>query len=572
MSSSPETTVDPSPGKTVRLTWLMDLGVIGLIALVWVCGFFNLRPLMNPDEGRYAEIPREMALSGDFITPRLNGMKYFEKPPLLYWLSALTFKVTGVNEFSARLWNGLFAVLGILLVYWAGRSLYGRAAGVWASIVLGTCILYYSFSQIVLLDMAVAVTISGALFSFILAAPLAKGRKRFWLMMACYVFMALATLTKGLIGFVLPGAVIFLWALLLKQWRQLLPLYLIPGGLLFLAIAAPWHVMAARANGDFLWFYFVHEHFLRFTTRIHGRYEPWWFLMPFLIGGLFPWIFFAWSGVKGALSGGWKARQENSAAWFLVIWVVFITAFFSKSQSKLIPYILPVFPAAAILLGRHLAKLWSERSLGQFRRAAIGFAGVAVILTLGFLFLPGIKGHAEFEVPLPLLKAAIVSGLAAGIIVTIIGIFTKAARMTLSGIAGTGIALVIGLNMIGSVFDSGSTKSLALKIKPHLRQDDSVYCLRLYAQDLPVYLNRLVTVVGYQGEMQFGIESEPKVAEGRFISQEAFAGEWNKPGTRYAILRKSEFEMWFPAGTPCQELDGSGKLLLVVNRHQLAMR
>jgi 4-amino-4-deoxy-L-arabinose transferase-like glycosyltransferase len=294
--------------------------------------------------------------------------------------------------------------------------------------------------------------------------------------------------------------------------------------------------------------------------------------MPFVIGGLFPWIFFAGGAIRTSLTGGWKARREHSAAWFLVIWIVFITAFFSKSQSKLIPYILPVFPAAAILLGRHLAKLWSERSFGLFRRAAIGFAAIAVVLVLGLLFLPGIKGHAEFEASLPLLKAAIVSGLAAGIIVTIVGIVTRAARMTLSGIAGTGIAVLVGLNMIGTVFDSGSTKNLALKIKPQLRQEDTVYCLRMYPQDLPVYLNRLVTVVGYQGEMQFGIEAEPKVAEGRFISQEAFAEEWSKPGTRYAVLRKKEFDLWFPAGTPCQELDGSGKLLLVVNRHQLVMR
>ena len=293
----------PTPVSHGRRSWLRDFLVLAVLSGVWFCGLLGMRPLSNPDEGRYTEIPREMAASGDYVTPRLNGVKYFEKPPLVYWLSALTFRQFGVNEFTARLWNGLFAVMGVLMTYGTARSLYGRGAGIWAAIVLATTLMYYAMSQIVLLDMAVSVTVSGALFAFILAMREPRGRKRLGWFLVLYGCMGLATLSKGLIGIALPGAVIFLWLLALNRWRALWPFYPLIGTLLLLAIAVPWHVLAARANPDFLRFYFIHEHLERFTTRVHNRYQHGWFFVPVLIAGLFPWVFFAGRAVAG---GGGK--------------------------------------------------------------------------------------------------------------------------------------------------------------------------------------------------------------------------------------------------------------------------
>jgi 4-amino-4-deoxy-L-arabinose transferase-like glycosyltransferase len=554
-------------------SWLKDLLIVGLIALVWFCSFINLRPLMNPDEGRYAEIPREMAQSGDFVTPRLNGVKYFEKPPLLYWATALVYKVAGVSEFNARIANALIAVAGILITYAAARRLYGRAAGIWSAIVLGTCTLYYAMGQVVTMDMAVAVTISGALFSFIIAMQEPRGRKRFLLMMACYTCMALATLSKGLIGFLLPGAVMFTWTLILRKWKELLPIYLLPGAALFLLIAMPWHVLAARANQDaikehdFLWFYIVHEHFLRFFTPVANRGQMPGFLIPCLIGGLFPWIFFAWQSVREMLQGGWKARQERSVAWFLIIWVLLIFLFFSSSHSILIPYILPVFPAAAVLLGAPLSRMWQQRNGRGVRGVTIAFAVIASIATLAVLFTKTPKNHPEFTVHLPILKAAIGSGLAACIGVTIYGISTRRPRVMLSGVAATGMAMLVGANMVGSVLDSGSTKTLANQIKVQMKPTDEIYCLSSYPQDLPVYLQRKVNVVAYQGELQFGIEAEPELTAARFISLEKFCGEWKKPGTRYAVVRTTDYARYFP-GDPerRQQIGSQGRFLLVVNQ------
>lgn len=528
----------------VSATWLKDLTVIALIAVLWFCSLLGMRPLSNPDEGRYTEIPREMAVSGDFVTPRLNGVKYFEKPPLVYWLSALTFREFGVSEFTARIWGGLFSVIGVLLTYAAGRALHGRGTGIWAAISLSTTLIYFVLSQIILLDMAVAVTMSGALFAFIVAMREPAGKKRFGLFMAFYGFMALATLSKGLIGIAIPGAVIFFWVLLLNRWKPLWPFYPVTGTVVLLAIAAPWHVLAAQANHDFLNFYFYHEHWLRFTTRIHGRYEPWWFFIPLFIGGLFPWVYFSGRALKLSIPGGWKARREHADAWFLVIWIAFIILFFSKSQSKLVPYILPVFPACAILIGRYLSGVWQGRADLKYRPASIAFLVTAVLLGIAAFVVPGPKNQPELASALPLLRVTVGATLLAGAIAVFAGIRLNRPRVILSSITLATALFFVAAAFGGGSFDKASTKKFALILKPILKPEDRVYCVGFYGQDLPVYLNRLVNVVDYEGELEFGIHAESETTAKRFLTREAFGADWNQPGNSYALVRKGHLEKW----------------------------
>ena len=545
-------------------TWWKDLVVLALVSGVWFCALLGMRPLSNPDEGRYGEIPREMAVTGDYVTPRLNGVKYFEKPPLVYWLSALTFRQFGVSEFTVRLWGGIFSVIGVLLTYAAARALHGRAVGIWSAIVLSTTLMYYIFSQIMLLDMTVAVTISGSLFAFILAVREPRGRKRFGLFVAFYVFMALATLSKGLIGIALPGAVIFLWVLLLNRWRALWPFYPIFGTIVLLAIAAPWHVYAARANPDFLNFYFYHEHWLRFTTRIHGRYEPWWFFLPIFLVGLFPWIFFTGPAIREALPGGWKARKENGEAWFLLIWVVFIVAFFSKSQSKLIPYILPVFPAMAVLIGHSISRVWQGQSANRFRLGAWSFIVAALLLGVAAAVAPKPPEPAGLNALLPMLRITIGGVMLLGAAATFLGLRRNQPRLMIGAIAISTAALLITVTVGGGEFEKTSTQKFAMILKPLLKPDDRVYCVGIYCQDLPVYLNRLVSVVDYRGELGYGIDAEPDLTSRRFLTPKAFPEEWAKPGAAYAVVRKKAYERWVSnSGIPFSILAQSDRFVLI---------
>lgn len=545
-------------------SWWKDLAILAVVAGLWIGALLGVRPLSNPDEGRYGEIPREMAVTGDYVTPRLNGVKYFEKPPLVYWLSALTFEKFGVSEFTVRLWGAIFSIIGVLMTYAAGRALHGRAAGIWSAIVLATTIMYYIFSQIILLDMTVAVTISGALFAFILAMREPRGRKRFGLFMVLYVCMALAVLSKGLIGIALPGAVIFLWVLLLNRWRALWPFYPLVGTVVLLAIAAPWHIYAARANPDFLNFYFYHEHWLRFTTRIHGRYEPWWFFLPVLLVGLFPWVYFTGPAVREALAGGWKARRAHSENWFFLIWVVFIMAFFSKSQSKLIPYILPVFPAIAVLMGPSLSRIWSSGSASPIRRAAWGFIVSALLLLVAAVVAPNIPGQPDLNADLLMLRIVAGGALLLGAATAFVGLRRDQPRLIIGAVAISTAALLLTVNYGGGSFEKTSTKKLAMILKPMLKPGDRVYSVGYYPQDLPVYLNRLISVVGYRGELGYGIDAEPDITSSRFLTPQAFPEEWARPGDAYAVVRKKEYDKWVSSsGIPLAVLGQSDRFVLI---------
>ncbi len=527
----------PSTGESPG--YARDLWRLALVLGVFFFVFLGSRPLSNPDEGRYAEIPREMARTGDYVTPRLDGVKYLEKPPLVYWLSALTFKIAGVSEGSARVWCAAFAVFGGLITYAAGRALYGRATGIGAAAVLSLSLLYYVLSRIVLLDLVLAVWIASALFSFLLAVREPACRKRQLLFLAFYASMALGTLTKGLVGFLLPCAVAGLWVLALNQWRALRPFYPFTGTLLFLSIAAPWHVLAARANPDFLWFYFVHEHFLRFTTQVHGRYEAWWFFVPVLLGGLFPWVVFLPQAIRIALSGGWRDRHKNSVAWFLVIWIAFIFLFFSKSQSKLVPYILPVFPAVAMLIGRYLANVWTQPRAAGLRQGLIGYVALCGLFAIGVVIAKVSRDAAVAAELRPwqwsLAALFVITGISIAALLRRHG-----ERKALAVLLLSTAALFIALNLVGEKVDRRSTKPLALLLAGQLRPGDEVYAYREYFQDFPAYLDRLVSVVDYEGELAFGIHAEPERTAPRFLSCEAFLAKWREPRRQFAIARQRD--------------------------------
>ena len=597
--TSVQAAVSPASSSPVsdNASWGRDLVLLTLALSLWFGLFLGSRPLNNPDEGRYTEIPREMASTGDYVTPRLNGVKYFEKPPLVYWLSALTFEVVGplagtdgVNEWTARLWGAVFALVGGLMTYGAGRALYGRATGWWAALVAVTSILYYGLSRIILLDMVVAVTMAGALFAFIVGIREPAGTRRRWLFMAFYVCMALATLTKGLIGFLLPCMVAFVWLLVFNQWRALRPCYPIVGMLVLLAIAAPWHVLAALRNPSvdglvwpgyahgldlhgagqdpgWMWFYFVREHFLRFTTTEHGRVQPAWFFLPILVGGLFPWTVFAGQSVWRSLAGGWRERGRHLEAWFLVLWIVLIVAFFSKSQSKLITYISPVFPAAAVLIGHYLAQAWAERSWRGMHAGLWVFAGLALALAGAAAFFPLPAKQAPLEpqlLPWRFFVGAVMGG---GALAVILCLRRGAVRGALIGLVVTCVVFFAAANLVEGLFNERSTKSIAAVLKPRLQPADAVFIVNDYAQDLPVYLGRTVSVVNYAGELTYGIGAEPQKTAARFMGYDAFFGHWREPGVAYAVVRTDGYKKFFAdVSAPFAVIAETPRYVLVVNR------
>jgi len=528
-------------------TWILDFFLLAAGVALLLGPHLGRRALWEPDEGRYAEIPREMVESGDYLTPRINGIKYFEKPPLAYWATAGAIRLAGPSETAVRAPLALFALLGCAAVYAAGRRLFGRRAGLWAAAVLLTSPLYLGLGHVLTLDMPVSALLTASLLAFLVAVREPPGGRRRAQVLVFYAFAALAVLTKGLIGVVIPGLVIGAWIAVTRQWR-LVKVALAPAGILvFLAIAAPWHLLAARAHPEFAWFYFVHEHFLRYLTKVHKRYEPPWFFLPVLLGGLLPWTAF----LPQALAGAWKetgeTRRETA---FLVLWAVLVVAFFSISDSKLIPYVLPAVPPLALLVGRFLAGLSGDPARedagppsppngGRTALAALAVLGLAEAAFVVFWPGPaaGTKGRILYET-----LGGFRPALAAGFALT--GIVPWALHR--AGSKAAFPALAAGSALVWSLLFASlprydafqSTKPLAEALAPRLRPGDEIVTYHRYYQTLPFYLRRRVDVVAYAGELEYGMEHEDTRAW--MIDEAELWRRWRGPGRVYLVAESSK--------------------------------
>ena len=550
--------------------WWRDILLLTLI-LGLLFGFaLGQRALWQPDEGRYVEIPREMTVSGDYVTPRINGVKYFEKPALFYWLQAGAIKAFGLKEWAMRLWPAAFALVGCLAVYVAGRRLYDRRTGLLAVAVLATAPLYYFLGRAITLDMAVSALLTVALFAFLLGTREPPGRARrnyFWAFYAC---AALATLAKGLIGIVIPAMVIGVWILILNEWRLLKAIYLPSGLVLFLLIAAPWHIAAARANPEFAHFYFIHEHFQRYLTKVHDRYQPAWFFIPVLLAGFYPWTAYLAQAVVKAWPASWRARAESREELFLLLWAGLVFAFFSFSDSKLVPYILPILPPLALLTARYLVQHWEAASSASLR------AGTWVLLALGFMLAltlvfvpesaPDRPRVAEYARVFGDYGWVILGSLLATALVPFGIGFLRRPLWTVVALALTA-AVFLGVVDRGFVFldHKRSVKELALVLKPLLQAGDEVMTYREYYQDLPVYLERRITVVDWKGELRFGTEVED--VSGWMIDEAGFWRRWDGPHRAYLLTGQGNYDKLRAEGRGQFHLIAqTGSNVLVTNR------
>ncbi|MGH8378204.1 MAG: ArnT family glycosyltransferase, partial [Gammaproteobacteria bacterium] len=233
-----------------------------------VLWFANLqyRDLFQTDEGRYAEIPREMVATGDWVTPRLDGLKYFEKPALQYWTTAVAYELFGQSNWSSRLWTALTGFLGVLMTAWAGWRLFDRRTAWCAALLLGSGMYYIIMGHFNTLDMGVSFFMCLSIFAFLFAMQAADdedtGKHRGW-MYVVWAAAALGMLSKGLEAIVLPALVFILYTLITRDWKRWKQLHWYGGVLIFLIIAAPWFVVVSLRNPDFFYHFFIYEHFYR---------------------------------------------------------------------------------------------------------------------------------------------------------------------------------------------------------------------------------------------------------------------------------------------------------------------
>ena len=534
-----------------------------LVAVSLFVAFDNMaRPLANPDEGRYSEISREMAASGDWITPRLNGIKYFEKPPLQYWATAAAFEVFGVNEPAARFYTLLCGLLTLILVGYTGWRLAGPALGAGAMLALAASPYFLLMGGVVTLDMGLTLWTTLTFCAFVLAerGAATPREQRGW-MLTAWAAMALAMLSKGLIAIVFPAAAIGTHALLRRDLSVLRRMHWLPGIAIFLAITAPWFVAVSIVNPQFPEFFFVHEHFARFLTHVHRRTEPWWYFLPiFVILGFLPWML----GLPGAVRAAWRdpeRRSETPALQLAAIWAFFVVAFFSASGSKLPSYILPALPPFALVLGRYLARAPTRRlALYVAPTAVIGVA--LTIVAAGF-----IQSFAREPWTRELYANAQPYAIGAGLsLVAGPGIAAwllwRERRLAALVVAAIGVACMVGFFEDGyeQLLPRQSGYDVAKKMAPYMRPGTRVYQVKMYDQTVPFYLQRTTKIVDYGDEFEMGFLAEP----GSHIERwpELFP-EWERPGEALAIMQPDIYEKFRARGLPMQVLHEDPRRVLV---------
>lgn len=349
-------------------SWLTLAG-LWLLLLVLAA----LRPLAVPDEGRYGEVGRWMLQSGDWLTPRLNGIPFFHKPPYLYWLEAISLATFGVNELALRLVPALHVGLMLVALYLSARAVSSEQVARRAAVMLGTSLAFLLGGQYINHDMLVATWIGVAIWCFAFAF-MAGEKPDAALARFGFAACALGMLSKGLIGIALPGMVLLVWLLWTRQLRKVLYLPWISGLALFAAIALPWFVMAQQKYPQFFNYMFIGQQFNRYTAASYNNPQPWWFYLASVLLLLFPWIFF--SLVPSRQPDKAVGQTPLAKAWWSLcwIWAGVIIVFFSIPHSKLIGYVLPVMPALALL-----SALGWQRSMAQRRHAERIFAALCAL-------------------------------------------------------------------------------------------------------------------------------------------------------------------------------------------------
>jgi 4-amino-4-deoxy-L-arabinose transferase-like glycosyltransferase len=503
------------------------------------------RPLFVPDEGRYAEIGREMVASGDYVTPYLNHIKYFEKPILFYWLESAAIKIAGLNLWSLRSINALLGLLGCLLTYTTARQLYGRQTGWLAALILGTSILYFMMAHMISLDLTVTVFIAVGLYAFLLGTRCPLGWSRRFYFWGASVAAALAVLTKGLIGIVFPSMIIFTWIALIGEWRILKQMALPSCILIFLAITVPWHVLVEQRNPGFFHFYFIEQHFLRYTTKEVGHYQPAWFFVPYILIGFFPWIAFLPQTIVKQLPSSWKKRREHKLEIFFLLWAFLIFIFFSCSQSKLIPYILPIFPPLAILTAHYLQQAVAAH---QYRGIKSGY--VALLILAGTIACVFCLLTHFITVPAPMMaERYLLSSAAVLVLGTLLACFYafrndhKTIMITFST---SWLFLLTALAAIPYI-ETRTVAPLARILKPILRPQDAIIAYNQYYQDLPFYLERSISVLNWRNELSYGMQHQNR--HEWMIDDNRFWQQWHSSKRVFVAMGLKEhkdFQLRYP--------------------------
>jgi 4-amino-4-deoxy-L-arabinose transferase-like glycosyltransferase len=396
-------TVSSAPDNSAKNNLAARVGwAILILATLYVCYFGHLGAIgfVGPDEPRYAWIARDMAETGDWVTPRLYGKPWFEKPPLFYWGAALCFKLFGVNEAAARLPSAISALLATFALAWLAFRLYGAETARWLLLLLPTTVGMIGFSHAASTDMPFSAMLTIAMVCAAVVLGLTRSEnspiipQTPWLALVLFgFFLGLAVLAKGPAGIILVGGTIFFWALFTKRWRDAFLLFHPAALTSFCLTALPWYILCARRNPDFFRIFIIEHNFKRYLTPEFQHIQPFWYYLPILLIALFPWVGMSISAVSYVFGRKLGMRPDIWSI-YLSTWILFPPIFFSISKSKLPGYVLPAILPFALLTAISLYKaLCAPKVPVPSGFAVLALTPVLVVATLsGAIYLE----HARF--------------------------------------------------------------------------------------------------------------------------------------------------------------------------------
>lgn len=467
-------------------TWLIDIFLLGLVLVVFYTFWLGNYPLFTPDEGRYSEVAREMIANHDYITPRVNGVAFLDKPIFYYWLQVIAIKWFGLKEWALRLFPALSGIFGCLIVYGCGRSLFNRVTGVLAALILASSPLYFGHAHYANLDLEVAVFISASLLLFITAMH----TKKRLLLFASYFFAAIAFLTKGLIGLFFPMMIIGAWILLQWQFAIIKKMHIISGLFLFTIIVLPWYLLVGKANPEFFHFFFVTQQVTRFLSQAEfNNQTPVWFYAPVIGVGFFPWTIFLWQAVKQHIQ---QLREPTHL--FLFIWPISIFIFFSIPHSKIVGYILPVLPPLSLIVANYISEAFETIKAQDLR-----FHLILYQITAIFLAATLILSLQQQWLDLSRDTQPYLYSIAFVLFISVIFTFALYTQKSLVSFFATCLsvscAILLILLFAAPHLNQHSTKPLITYLKMKMQPEDEVVHYYKFYQDVPLYLERRITIV-----------------------------------------------------------------------------
>lgn len=509
--------------------------------------------LFEPDEGRNAEKAREILVLNDWITPHENFHAVLDKPIFFYWLIALSYKLFGVSEWAARLPSALAAFGCIVMVYFFVRRWWGEWEARWSVLALVTSTGFFVFSRLVIFDMTLSAFIMLALCAFYHAARESESTAGWGTCAVLYGALGAATLTKGLVGLVVPGMIIFFYLVLTKSWTSLGKVRLFPGVVLFLLIVMPWYILAETHNPGYLRYYFLEEHFGRFSTTKFDRFSPWYFYLYVVPLGLLPWTFLLPATVKYY----WRRRLDDQTLW-LILWALLPILFFSLSKSKLPHYVLPSFPPLAILIGVAVSRILSDSP----KRLRYGFGASWVVLSSLFIYLAAgviapeifpkiIRGRYD-SIAILFWSSAFIS-LALVYLACKRNLWTAVNPRYVYFSQGFGllIFMVTLSEMMVLIAPARSAKDIAGRALPYISPTTQLVSYDTYAEGLPFYLktDKPLWVVTHSNKKSTFLgnfyaltkQPEPITRWGKsLLTFDEFADRWKSSDTPFVILVKEK--------------------------------